>query len=220
MAGRATHPELVVDGNKGVRQRLATAAGAPAPLRADLAAMDAAPAVLVRWALAGLAALLLASCSGTAPPPEPGRALDVASPAIEDGGTIPDRHTCTGEDVAPPLAWRDVPAETAELAVLMEDPDAAGGTFVHWVAAGIDPADGELAEGQEAPVEGTNDFGSVGYRGPCPPEGDEPHRYVLTVLAVDRSLQLPPGASAQDLRAAVEGAELARGQLSGRYARP
>ena len=181
--------------------------------------MDVAPAVVVRCVLAGLAAVL-AACSGTTPPPELGRALEVVSPAIEDGGTIPDRHTCTDDDVAPPLSWDDVPEETAELAVLMEDTDAPGGTFVHWVAAGIDPTAGGLAEGETPPVEGTNGFASVGYRGPCPPEDDEPHRYVITVFAAERPLRLPPGASAQDLRAALDGAEIARGQLHGTYARP
>lgn len=139
---------------------------------------------------------------------------------MEEGGTWPDRHTCTDEDVSPPVSWSDVPPEAVELAVLLEDPDAPDGTFVHWVGAGIDPASGGLAEGEAAPVEGTNDFGAEGYRGPCPPEGDAPHRYVLTVFASDRPLGLEPGAPAAALRTALEDAGIARGQLRAGYSRP
>lgn len=182
-----------------------------------------APAPLARPAAAAvLLAGLLTACAGGGgtPPPEIGHALTVRSAAIDQEGTWPDRHTCTDEDVSPPLSWTDVPPEAEELAILLEDPDAPGETFVHWVGAGIDPAAAGLDEGEAPPLEGTNDFGSRGYRGPCPPEGDAPHRYVLTVFASDRPLGLAPGATAEDLRTALEDAEVARGQLTARYARP
>lgn len=171
-------------------------------------------------ALLGVA-VALSGCDGAepVPPPEDGRALVVESPAFADGEAIPARHTCDGDDLSPPLAWSGVPPEAVELAVLVEDPDAPGGVFVHWVGAGIEPAAPGLAEGEAPPVAGANDFGSTGYRGPCPPPGDDPHRYVITVFAADRALELAAGASADDLRAALDGATVAHGQLVGRYGR-
>lgn len=145
--------------------------------------------------------------------------LSVTSSAFDDGGEIPATHTCDGDDVSPPLAWSEVPEDAAELAVLMEDPDAPSEVFVHWVAAGIDPSGEGLAEAAAPPVEGANDFGEVGYAGPCPPEGDAPHRYEVTVFAVAEPLDLAEGASAEDLRAAMTEHVLAEGRLTGRYGR-
>lgn len=106
-----------------------------------------------------------------------------------------------------------------ELAVLVEDPDAPDEVFVHWVAAGIDPTAPGLGEGESPPVQGTNDFGDNGYRGPCPPPDDDPHCYIFTVVAADQALGLEAGASADDLREALQEVEVARGQLVGRYGR-
>lgn len=163
----------------------------------------------------------LAACGGGQPPPapQPDRSLPVTSPAFDDGETIPTRHTCDGADVPPPLEWTGLPDDAAEVAVLVEDLDAPGGVFVHWVAAGIDPSAAALTTDVAPPVEGANDFGTTGYRGPCPPEGDDPHRYVVTVFVADRPLDLPAGASAADLRAALDDTALARGQVTGRYGR-
>ncbi len=144
--------------------------------------------------------------------------ITVSSSAFTDGGTIPRRYTCDGADLSPPLHVAGVPDGTRELAVLVEDPDAPRGTFVHWVAWGIDPSDATLGEGASPPGTGTNGFGRRGYGGPCPPRG-APHRYVFTVFALSRRLDLPPGASADQLRRAAAGAAIAQGSLTGRYGR-
>jgi hypothetical protein len=104
------------------------------------------------------------------------QALDVteftlSSSAFTPGQPIPARHTCDGEDRSPPLEWSNVPAGTRALALIVDDPDAPGGTFTHWLAWGLDPEAGGVAEGEPAPAEGRNDFDVVGYRGPCPPPG-------------------------------------------------
>src|SRR4029077_7015381 len=94
------------------------------------------------------------------------------STAFAPGATIPARYTCAGEGDAPPLAWSGVPGGAHELGLLMEDPDAPGGTFVHWILAGIPPTStGTPVAGADA---GTNSFGKDGYGGPCPPQGGGP----------------------------------------------
>lgn len=147
--------------------------------------------------------------------------IELRSPEFDDGGTIPERYSRAGDDLFPPLQWSGVPSVTRQLALTVQDPDAPDGTFVHWVVAGIDPGldrrdAGELPEGA---AEGRNDFGEVGYGGPQPPEGDPPHRYVFTLLALDDDVQLSPGAEPAAFHDAVQGKELARGQLTGRFAR-
>jgi Raf kinase inhibitor-like YbhB/YbcL family protein len=144
--------------------------------------------------------------------------MTVSSAAFAEGDAIPRRHTCDGEDVSPPLTFSDVPSGTQELALLVEDPDAPGGTFVHWVAWGIDPSGGALAEAAAPPGVGRNGFGRPGYGGPCPPPGPA-HRYIFTAFAVSQALDLRSGASADDLRRAIHGLVLAEGSLTGRYAR-
>ena len=93
------------------------------------------------------------------------------SSAFENAQAIPSRHTCEGEDVSPPLRWMNAPEGTRSLALVLDDPDAPGGVFTHWLGWGLDPAAGGLGEGEPAPGEGRNDFGTTGYRGPCPPAG-------------------------------------------------
>jgi Raf kinase inhibitor-like YbhB/YbcL family protein len=110
----------------------------------------------------------------------------LASSAFAAGGTIPRRHSCDGEDRSPPLSWTAPPTGSRSLA------DAPGGRFVHWLAWGIAPAAGGLAEGEAAPLEGSDDFGSIGYRGPCPPRGR--HRYRFRLHALGEVLRLAPGA--------------------------
>ena len=114
-----------------------------------------------------------------------------------------------------------MPEEAVELAVLCEDPDAPSGTFTHWVLAGLQPTATGLAEGEHpaAAVEGRNDFGEEGYGGPMPPVGDGPHRYVFRVYAASAPLGLTGAPSADDLRRALEGKELASGTLVGTYQR-
>jgi Raf kinase inhibitor-like YbhB/YbcL family protein len=135
--------------------------------------------------LAVVLALALAACGGgdevEGPPPVAPDRLELTSSAFPAGGRIPVRFTCDGEEVAPPLAWRGVPGRARSLALLMEDPDAPGGTFVHWTLFDIPPDARGLAAGRTpgGARAGENSFGDAGYGGPCPPEGDAPHRYVL-----------------------------------------
>jgi Raf kinase inhibitor-like YbhB/YbcL family protein len=98
------------------------------------------------------------------------------SSAFENAHPIPERHSCEGEDVPPSLRWANVPEGTRSLALVVDDPDAPGGVFTHWLAWGLDPAAEGLGEGESAPREGQNDFGAKGYRGPCPPPGHGRHR--------------------------------------------
>jgi Raf kinase inhibitor-like YbhB/YbcL family protein len=144
----------------------------------------------------------------------------LTSAAFSDGETIPRRYSCEGEDLIPPLEWSGLPPETAEVAILVDDPDAPGGTFTHWVVWGVDPSAGGVSEGQvpEGAGQGSNDFGRSGYGGPCPPRG-RTHRYFFTLFALGEEISLEEGASAEELRAAVEGKILAKAQLMGRFER-
>src|SRR6266540_2332075 len=137
------------------------------------------------------------SAAPATPTPKTARKIVVTSPAFTDGGTVPRRYTCDGENVSPPLDLSHVPTATAELILLAQDPDASHGTFTHWIMWGITPDETELNAG-EAPrgaVQGRNGFGHRGYGGPCPPHGKR-HRYVFSVFATDKKLNLPAGASA------------------------
>jgi Raf kinase inhibitor-like YbhB/YbcL family protein len=145
--------------------------------------------------------------------------FELSSTAFDDSTEIPVRYTCDGEDLSPPLAWADAPAGTAALALLVDDPDAPGGTFTHWLAWGLDASAGEHAEGSRAPVEGKNGFGSTGYRGPCPPRGDGPHRYVFRLFALDSELELSDGADKKAFQEALQGRVLGTAELVGSYAR-
>ncbi len=151
----------------------------------------------------------------------PMASIELRTPAFTDHAPIPPRHALEHDNLSPPLEWSGVPAGAAELAILCEDPDAPGGTFVHWILSGIDPGRTELGEG-EVPlgaVEGRNDYGSVGYGGPRPPVGDPAHRYVFWIYASSEPLGLQPGGTAEALRQALEGRELARGLVIGTHQR-
>jgi Raf kinase inhibitor-like YbhB/YbcL family protein len=145
--------------------------------------------------------------------------LALTSTAFGNGEAIPRRHTCDGDDISPPLAWSGQPPESQSLALVVDDPDAPGGTFTHWLAWGIDPAAGGLAEGEAAPVEGRNDFKSEGHGGPCPPPGHGPHRYFFRLYALDAKLDVQPGAGKDDLERALADHVLATAELVGTYER-
>ena len=147
--------------------------------------------------------------------------LTLRSPAFGDGDTIPRVHTCDGEDVSPPLEWSGVPSDAAELALVVEDPDAPGGTFVHWVLWGLGAGQPGLGRGQvpAGAREGRNDFGRIGWGGPCPPRGSDPHRYVFTLLALSDPLAVEAGAPVDTVKRATEGMVLAEGRLTARYGR-
>jgi Raf kinase inhibitor-like YbhB/YbcL family protein len=140
------------------------------------------------------------------------------SGAFENAQAIPSRHSCEGEDLSPPLRWSNVPEGTRSLALVLDDPDAPGGVFTHWLAWGLDPAGG-LDEGEAAPREGQNDFGTTGYRGPCPPPGHGRHRYVFRLYALDKELELGSGAAKDELEQAIGEHVLTTAELVGTYER-
>jgi len=178
-------------------------------------------------AVAALAALAIAGPAGCGDdgvegqPPAAPETLRLTSPAFAPGAAIPPRFTCDGEGVSPPLQWGDVPSNARALALLVEDPDAPGGTFVHWTLFDISPRVAGVAAGRvpAGAREGKSSFGDRGYGGPCPPEDDEPHRYVFLLYALRSMLGLSAGASPDDVRAAIGERAIARGRLTGRFGR-
>lgn len=174
-------------------------------------------------ALASVAACAFGGESGT----QGGKAmaLELKSAAFNAGGNIPKKFTCDGPDVSPQLNWDEPPANTQSLALVMDDPDAPAGTWVHWVLFNLPAATRELAEGvpkdQQLPsgaLQGLNDFRRVGYGGPCPPAG-KPHRYFFKLYALDGRVGLKAGATKKELEGAMQGHILAQGELMGRYGR-
>jgi Raf kinase inhibitor-like YbhB/YbcL family protein len=141
------------------------------------------------------------------------------SSAFDHGGPIPRRHSCEGEDRSPPLSWSGAPEGTRSLALVVDDPDAPAGTFTHWLGWALDPGATGLGEGEAAAVEGRNDFGTNGYRGPCPPPGHGRHRYSFRLYALDSDLDLPSGAAKRELERALEGRTLAVAELIGTHER-
>lgn len=141
------------------------------------------------------------------------------SSAFENAQAIPARHTCEGEDVSPPPRWTNVPEGTRSLALVVDDPDAPGGVFTHWTAWGLAPAAEGLSEGESPPSEGQNDFGTTGYRGPCPPPGDGQHRYVFRLYALDVEPEPAAGAAKAELEQAIDGHVLTMAELVGTYER-
>lgn len=145
--------------------------------------------------------------------------IQITSAAFSEGGMIPKRHTCDGENISPPLQWSGVPAQAKSLALIMDDPDAPVGTWVHWVVFDLSPQASGLAEGVSGVgVQGVNSFRKLGYGGPCPPRG-APHRYYFKLYALDLLLALPQGTSKAEVEKAMQGHVLAEGQLMGKYGR-
>ena len=173
-----------------------------------------------------LAALLL--CSGAAGRSVTGgkaMTLSLKSPAFTHEGDIPRKHTCDGADVSPALNWSDPPAGTQSFSLIMDDPDAPGRTWVHWVIYNLPAQARELPEGvpkeselKDGTRQGRNDFAKPGYGGPCPPRG-APHRYYFKLYALDAKLNLPAGAGKAGVESAMKGHILAEAQLMGRYRR-
>lgn len=151
--------------------------------------------------------------------------IQLSSTAFGEGASIPKPYTGDGKNVSPPLRWADPPAGTKSFALVCTDPDAPRGTWVHWVLFNLPGDTRELSEAvppQEALAsgarQGKNDFRKIGYGGPAPPPG-KPHRYFFTLYALDTLLDLPAGATRDQLTAAMQGHVLAEGQLMGRYGR-
>jgi Raf kinase inhibitor-like YbhB/YbcL family protein len=151
--------------------------------------------------------------------------LDVSSPAFVPEGMIPAKYTCEGGNVSPPLVWSTVPAGTRTVALICDDPDAPGGSWVHWVLFDLPASVSSLAEKVEATGnlpndvrQGANDFGKLGYGGPCPPPG-KAHHYFFKVYALDIKVPLRPGVKKADLLQAMEHHILAEGVLMAKFQR-
>jgi Raf kinase inhibitor-like YbhB/YbcL family protein len=154
-------------------------------------------------------------------------AFTLTSPAFGAGEMIPSEFTGDGPDLSPPLAWTAPPAGTKSLALIVDDPDAPGGTWVHWILIGIPPDLGKLPEGVKGAaqpaglggtVSGRNDFERLGYGGPAPPRGPV-HRYFFKLYALDTALALHPGVTKAEVEKTMKGHILAQAELMGRYQR-
>src|SRR5262245_12176883 len=151
--------------------------------------------------------------------------MQLTSKAFQEGGPIPPKYTCDEKDISPPLQWDNVPPEVASLALIVDDPDAPVGTWVHWLLYDLSPNVTELPEDvpktqyiSQGAKQGLNDFRRLGYGGPCPPAG-KPHRYFFRLYALDNVFDLKPGMSRKDLERAMEFHILAQVQLVGTYER-
>ena len=154
-------------------------------------------------------------------------ALSISSPAFAAGSTIPVKHSCDSEDVSPRLEWNDPPAGTKAFALVVDDPDAPMGNWVHWVVVDLPAAARELPEGVargaeirglEGARQGRNDFGKLGWGGPCPPPG-KPHRYFFTLYALDAPLGLAEGSTKAEVEKRLAGHVLAKAEMFGTYQR-
>lgn len=190
----------------------------------------------------GAVALLLAACGGpeatetplnptidqgartATPEEEPSMTFQITSPAFDEGDSIPTPYTCDGENKSPPLHWSQVPQNAGSLALVMDDPDAPSGTFVHWVFYNLPPDVDMISEGaQPEDIEalggenGTNSRGQTGHTGPCPPSGE--HRYFFKLYALDTTVDLTAGATKSELEAALSGHVIEQAELMGVYSR-
>jgi Raf kinase inhibitor-like YbhB/YbcL family protein len=151
--------------------------------------------------------------------------MQLTSTAFTEGAPIPGKYTCNDKNVSPPLKWSGIPPGAKALVLIVDDPDAPSGTWVHWVLYDLPATVSELAE--DVPKsqyvaglakQGLNDFHHLGYGGPCPPQG-KPHRYFFKLYALDTPLDLKPGSTRKDVEHAMGKHILASGQLMGTYKR-
>jgi Raf kinase inhibitor-like YbhB/YbcL family protein len=198
--------------------------------------------ISVRILSAGIAIVIALlsnlGCGNADPLPSPERlTIQLRTTAFADGGMIPHRFTCDGSDRSPDLSWSGVPENSRTLALICDDPDAPAGTWSHWVVFNLPARVTGLKEGVPATkrvpnssmeessptgsngdaIQGENDFGKLGYGGPCPPSGT--HRYFFRLYALDARLELGPEATRADVLKAIKGHILAEGRLTGKYAR-
>lgn len=152
--------------------------------------------------------------------------MKLSSQAFDNDETIPPVYTCEGDDHSPPLSWSGVPDQAETLALVVDDPDAPGGTFTHWVLYNLPPMPPNLEEGASMSArlsaglhEGINGFGNQGYGGPCPPRGHGEHRYFFRLYAVDRELDFTGRVTRDQLMDALEGKTVDQAELMGRFAR-
>ncbi|MGM5481745.1 MAG: YbhB/YbcL family Raf kinase inhibitor-like protein [Nanobdellota archaeon] len=145
--------------------------------------------------------------------------LTISSPAFGEQEHIPKKYSCKGDDINPELTFQDIPDGTESLVLIMDDPDAPGGTFDHWVLFDIPAATSSIKEDSvpDNATEGSNSFGNVGYGGPCPPSGT--HRYQFKLYAVDTTIELPEGATKDDVLEAIDGHVLEDDMLTGLFSK-
>ena len=181
-------------------------------------------------ALALGAILILAACSASTDDSTPNPAstpttsteteptsMELSSPAFSEGETIPIEYSCDGADTSPQLDIASIPPGTASLVLIMDDPDAPGGTWDHWLAFNIEPTE-MIAMGEDAiGTGGRNSWDETGYGGPCPPSGS--HRYFFRVFALDSTLFLDEGADKETVTASMRGHILEMAELMGVYSR-
>jgi hypothetical protein len=177
------------------------------------------------WGNAGTISLVLLFLAGLFLPTLEAREdkkmaeLKISSPVFENNDAIPKKYTCDGADVNPPLKFENIPSAAKSLALIVDDPDAPGGTWVHWVLWNIAPGTAEVKENTipAGALQGMNDFRKHDYGGPCPPSGT--HRYFFKLYALDAPLTLSPGAKKADLEKAMKGHIIAQAQVVGLYSR-
>lgn len=176
-----------------------------------------------------VAALVIFGCTKTKPAAaqqsQNKESMQITSSAFQSGGDIPAKYTCSGQNISPALSWSGAPAGTQSFALIVTDPDAPSGDFTHWMLYGLNapvtslpenvPSQAQLASGA---AQGTNDFGKVGYGGPCPPPGPK-HHYHFTLYALNINLNIKPGAARAQLEQAMRGHILAQGELVGTFGR-
>lgn len=146
--------------------------------------------------------------------------FELSSGSFEYGEPIPAVYSCEGKDTSPGLKWSNIPPDTESFALIMDDPDAPSGTWVHWVAYDIPGRLAGLDEGEAPGKNGLNSWGNEGYGGPCPPKGHGPHRYFFKLYALDTiTLDLPSGATVGEVKTAINGHVLAVAEYMGTYER-
>ena len=150
--------------------------------------------------------------------------IRITSAAFKEGEFIPKKYTCDGENVSPPLEWNGIPVEAKSIAIICDDPDAPMGTWVHWVVFNIPASKNKLNEKipankvlEDGTTQGSNDFKKIGYGGPCPPSGT--HRYFFKIYALDKRVELIPGATKSELLHEINEHILAEGKLMSKYSR-
>lgn len=145
--------------------------------------------------------------------------MTISSPEFTDKGKMPSKYTCDGEDINPPLIFGNVPEDTQSLALIVDDPDAPGKTWLHWIVFNIPPHTSHISE-DSVPVgadEAVTDFGHKGYGGPCPPTGI--HRYNFKLYALDTTLDVTEDITKEEIEHAMEGHILDKAELTGLYSR-
>lgn len=152
--------------------------------------------------------LTLASCNSTT--------MKITSPAFENSAPIPDKYSCKGENFNPELNFSDIPTDTKSLALIVDDPDAPVGDWVHWILWNI-PVTSSIAENSYSGTQGVTSFGENKYGGPCPPSGT--HRYYFKLFALDTELDLPTSSGKSELLETMRGHTLAQAELMGIFSK-